>query len=71
MSGGVDGLTVVGAIIDASGKWLVNGGFLVLEVGIDQVDAVAERMADADFVVHELIVDGDGDRRGVCAARAQ
>lgn len=67
LAGGDDGLDVVERIVEAAGRWLRPGGALVVEVGIDQVAQVADRITHRRLVVHEVVVDGDGDPCGVCA----
>lgn len=67
LAGGVDGLDVVQRVVAEAAQWLRPGGAVIVEAGIDQVGEVAERMADHGFVVHEVVVDGDGDPCGACA----
>ena len=67
LAGGDDGLDVVERIVAGARQWLRPGGAVVVEAGIDQVAQVAERMAHHGLVVHEVVVDGDGDACGVCA----
>jgi release factor glutamine methyltransferase len=65
LDGGPDGLGPVGAVVARSPRWVRPGGWLLLEVGADQVDALAERFRSAGYDDLEVLVDGDGDARGV------
>lgn len=65
LDGGPDGLGLVGDVVARSPRWLRPGGWLLLEVGADQVDPLAERYGAAGFGDLEVVVDGDGDPRGV------
>ncbi len=65
LDGGVDGLGLVDAVVAGSPRWVRPGGWLLLEVGGDQVAAVTGRMAAAGYGDLEVLVDGDGDPRGV------
>jgi release factor glutamine methyltransferase len=65
LDGGADGLGLVGEVVARSPRWVRPGGWLLLEVGGDQVAAVTERYAAAGYGRLEVLVDGDGDPRGV------
>lgn len=64
--GGDGGLDVARRIVAGSVEWLAPGGFLALEVGVDQVDAVATGMVAAGLSPCSTIYDDDGDPRGAC-----
>ena len=49
LDGGEDGLDFYGAIIPVAGKYLKKQGVLLLELGIDQADAVKQMAEDAGF----------------------
>ncbi|HZM56880.1 MAG TPA: HemK/PrmC family methyltransferase [Acidimicrobiales bacterium] len=66
LDGGEDGLAVVARAVSASTRWVVPGGWLLLEVGADQCPATAALFEAADYVDLQVLEDGDGDRRGVC-----
>jgi release factor glutamine methyltransferase len=65
LDGGVDGLELVETVIHRCDRWLKPGGWLVLEVGADQVDPVSDLMAAAELGPVDVVEDGDGDPRGV------
>lgn len=60
---GGDGLTDLHALIDAAPQHLVPDGWLLLEHGWDQADAVAQRLAARGFVDCELRRDLGGRPR--------
>ena len=65
LDGGPDGLGPVGEVVARGPRWIRPGGWLLLEVGADQVGAVADRYAAAGYGDVEILHDGDGDPRGV------
>ena len=60
---GDDGLDDIGQIIDGAGRHLTSGGWLVLEVGHDQGDAVRTLLADRGFADIEVRADLAGHDR--------
>ena len=66
IDGGADGLRFVRRIIDAAGRLLRPGGWLLLEVGGDQDEALAPALATA-FDHLTPWWDDDGDLRGIGA----
>jgi release factor glutamine methyltransferase len=69
LDGGEDGLAVVrGVILDAA-RLLRAGGWLLLEVGANQDEALAGELTRAGFDRIETWRDEDGDLRGVAARR--
>ena len=70
LDGGPDGLDLVGTLVARSPRWVRPGGWLLVEVGADQVDRVADLVTDVGFGSLELLVDGDGDARGVAGCQA-
>lgn len=69
LDGGADGLDLVRRVIAAAGRLLRSGGWLLVEVGGDQDEALAHTLTASGF---DLVVpwwDDDGDLRGI-ASRA-
>ena len=69
LDGGADGLDLVRRVVDAAGRLLHPGGWLLAEVGGIQDEALAPALAAAGFTRVDPWWDEDGDLRGV-AARA-
>jgi release factor glutamine methyltransferase len=68
--GGVDGLDLVRRIIPAAICLLRPGGWLVMELGGDQDEALASTLATSGFDLVTPWWDDDGDLRGVaCQAK--
>jgi release factor glutamine methyltransferase len=65
LDGGADGLDLVRAAIGGSGRWLRSGGWLLLEVGADQIAMAQDLLADAGFGEISVLTDGDDDPRAV------
>lgn len=63
--GGDDGADVLRRVLSASPGFLRQGGALLLELGGDQAVALESDLARAGFVDVEVLVDEDGDVRGV------
>ena len=70
LDGGADGLDLVGEAVDGSGRWIRPGGWLLLEVGGDQVDVTRARFTTAGYETLIVVTDGDGDPRAVAGRRA-
>jgi release factor glutamine methyltransferase len=60
-----DGLDVVRAVVTSAARLLVPGGWLVVELGGDQPDAVAPDLAESGFCEISVWRDDDGDVRGL------
>jgi len=69
LAGGIDGLEVVDQVVDGSGRWVRPGGWLLLEVGGDQVGPTRGRLTAAGYEAVTVLTDGDGDPRGVAGRR--
>lgn len=67
LAGGADGLDLVRRAVAAAPGWLRTGGRLLLEVGADQIGPLRDLLQREGFVGLEVIVDPDGDPRGVDA----
>jgi release factor glutamine methyltransferase len=65
LDGGAGGLQLVSATVLRSRRWLAPGGWLLLEVGSDQIDEVAGLFRDASLGEVGCWQDDDDDRRGV------
>ncbi len=65
LDGGPDGLELVAEAVRRSPRWVRRGGWLLLEVGGDQVDTVTELFRAAGYCDVRVLVDDEGDPRGV------
>ncbi|MEI7859646.1 MAG: HemK/PrmC family methyltransferase [Acidimicrobiales bacterium] len=65
LDGGSDGLDLIRRAIASSVRWIRPGGWLLLEVGGDQFEAVEQLFGAAGFEAIEVLSDGDGDPRAV------
>ncbi|MCW2924171.1 MAG: methyltransferase [Thermoleophilia bacterium] len=70
LDGGLDGTALVRRAIADAATWLRPGGAVLLEVGGDQPDALAQLLASAGYVDVRVLRDEDGDDRGVEATLA-
>jgi release factor glutamine methyltransferase len=71
LDGGPGGLTLVAQLVARSTRWVRPHGWLLLEVGGDQVDRVAALMGSVGYTDTEELSDADGDPRGVAARRSR
>ena len=69
LDGGADGLDLVRRVIAAAGRLLRPGGWLLIEAGSDQDEALAPTLAATAFDLVTPWLDDDGDLRGI-ASRA-
>jgi len=69
LDGGVDGLVLVTEAVAASTRWVRPGGWLLLEIGSDQVDEVAALFQSAGYGNVTVLDDDDGDPRAVAGQR--
>jgi release factor glutamine methyltransferase len=60
---GPDGLDAIRQIVEGAGEHLREGGWLVLEIGADQGEAVRELLSDAGFEAIEIRQDLAGRDR--------
>ncbi len=68
LSGGVDGLDFYRLIIDALPGYLKHGGYVVMEIGYLQRDAVADIIArGGTFEISEIVKDHNGIDRVIIA----
>ena len=69
LDGGEGGVRLLAEAVRRSVRWLRPGGWLLLELGGDQLDAVRSLMDAAGFGALAVIEDDDGDVRGVYGRR--
>ncbi len=69
LDGGHEGLEVMAPLVRVSRRWLKPGGWLVLEVGADQVPAVRSLFETAGYGSVAVVADDDGDPRGLVGRR--
>jgi release factor glutamine methyltransferase len=67
LDGGDDGLDVVRRVIDGAARLLRTGGWLFVEVGGTQDDALESHLAARGFAPVDRWRDSDGDLRGITA----
>lgn len=65
LDGGRDGSAVVAEVVADSLRWLRPGGWLLLEVGGDQIGPVRQLFTATGFDRVSVLTDGDGDPRAV------
>jgi release factor glutamine methyltransferase len=72
LDGGADGLDVVRRVVTTAARLLRPGGWLLIELGADQDDALVPTLVAEGFgPAVERWYDDNGDLRGVAAARAR
>jgi release factor glutamine methyltransferase len=69
LDGGADGLDLVRRVVSAAGQLLRPGGWLLIEVGGDQDEALAPTLAANGFGLVTPWWDDDGDLRGIATSR--
>ncbi|MGD0085289.1 MAG: methyltransferase [Acidimicrobiales bacterium] len=63
--GGRDGTDVLRRVLNDSPRFLLRGGALLLELGGEQADVLDADLARLGYVDVTVLVDGDGDLRGI------
>jgi release factor glutamine methyltransferase len=63
--GGRDGTDILRRVLTDSPRFLRRGGALLLELGGDQADALGDELARLGYVDVTVLVDEDGDVRGI------
>ena len=69
--GGPDGADVLRRVLAESPRWLRPGGVLLLELGGGQGDLLADDLARLGYVDFTVVVDEEGDVRGIEATLAE
>jgi release factor glutamine methyltransferase len=69
--GGRDGTEILRRVLAESPRFLRPGGALLLELGGEQADALGDDFARLGYVDVTVLVDEDGDVRGVEATRGR
>jgi release factor glutamine methyltransferase len=67
LSDGRDGLSIISRIIDQSPRFLLSGGFLLMEIGFNQSPLVVEMFESEKWNQPELFPDLQGIPRLVCS----
>ena len=67
LDGGPGGTKLLCEVVRRSEAWLRPGGWLLLELGGDQLQPIANLLGEVGFEEPETISDEDGDLRAVCA----
>lgn len=65
LDGGDDGTDLLVQVVDLAPRWLRPGGWVLLEMGVDQVSALTTRLQGLGFTSIGVVVDGDGDPCGL------
>jgi release factor glutamine methyltransferase len=65
LDGGARGLEVLTTLVGRSPRWVRPGGWLLLEIGGDQVAAMTALMTAAGYRAIDVLVDEEGDPRGI------
>ena len=66
--GGLDGTDILRRVLRESPRFLRPGGALLLELGGEQADALRDELARLGYVGVGVLVDDDGDVRGIEAS---
>jgi release factor glutamine methyltransferase len=69
LDGGPGGMAVVSRAIGRSPRWVRLGGWLLLEIGGDQVAGAREIFTASGYRDVDVLEDGDGDVRGIYGQR--
>ena len=67
LSDGHDGLSIISRIIEQSPRFLVSGGFLLMEIGFNQSPLVARMFESSKWKPPELFPDLQGIPRLICS----
>lgn len=65
LDGGPDGLVVLRRAVGQASEWLRDGGHLLVEIGGDQSGSLIPFLEASRFEFDRILVDEDGDRRGI------
>jgi release factor glutamine methyltransferase len=67
--GGGDGTEILRRVLLEAPRFLRRGGALLLELGGEQADALMDELTRLGYIEVEVLVDEDGDVRGIEATR--
>jgi release factor glutamine methyltransferase len=67
LDGGANGTDLLVEVVQRSVGWLSPGGWLLLELGGDQAEPIAQLLHELGFEGLDVMVDEDGDPRAICA----
>jgi release factor glutamine methyltransferase len=67
LDGGAGGTELLAEVARRSTGWLRPGGWLLLELGGDQPDAIGRLLREFGFEQVDTMADEDGDPRAICA----
>jgi release factor glutamine methyltransferase len=67
--GGGDGTAILRRVLADASRFLVGGGALLLELGGDEAELLADDLARLGYVDVRVLVDEDGDVRGIEATQ--
>jgi release factor glutamine methyltransferase len=67
LDGGLGGTRLLAEVVRRSPTWLRPGGWLLSELGGDQVQPIEELMVEVGFDRPDVMADEDGDPRAICA----
>jgi release factor glutamine methyltransferase len=63
--GGPDGTDILRRVLRDAQRYLRPGGALLLELGDNQAQLLADELKDLDYVDVRILTDEDGDARGI------
>ncbi len=66
LDGGEGGVELISAVVRTGPRWSKRGGWLLLEVGGEQVIGVTAMLAASGYRDVDVLEDEDGDPRGIC-----
>lgn len=67
LDGGAQGMDQLAAVVRSSPRWLRSGGWLALELGGEQGEAIEPLLDQMGFEGSEVMADEEGDPRAICA----
>lgn len=65
LDGGEGGVELIATVVRRSPRWIKSGGWLLLEVGSDQVAEMTAMFAASGYGDIDVLQDDDGDGRGL------
>ncbi len=67
LDGGAEGTDLLVEVVRRSSRWLTPAGWLLLELGGDQVEPIGRSLREAGFEGPDVMTDEEGDPRAICA----